>query len=886
MTGTGNWSNVTKTINSTVDCIIRWRVYANDTSNNWNTSSIYNYVTTNPSNISGCSVINTPGTVYLTQDINSATSPCINISTTNVTLDCQNHKINSTVLNTYGIYYAPSTSTNSYHSIKNCNLNDWSYGIYFGAVVGYNTYYANYNNFTNITIMANNSANAGIYVHGSYNQMVNISSSHSSRYSSTNGIYIDSGGDGNNQLTNITSNKHRYGIYLYKSNNDRLTNINVNDNLNWVAPIGETFQGYGLDFDSVDSTNVTDLTANDNNYGIVIGSTSSQNQLTNIITNNNEEYGLFILYDSNIISNLTAKNNSYGVYLQGAENNTINNSTIQNNTYGIHLSSAGQTTPNKIYNNLFNNTNNVAFSGTVYNNSWNTTNQTETNIIGGPYIGGNYWTNSTNNGYSDTCTDSNRDGFCDNAYNLTTGTSCTSGVNCGDNVDYFPLSYQYIYLEVTLITPLPNIVTKVVQNSTFNVNATITCRGGSCGTVQGTVRYNASSTSPDTTINTTIGTTPFYIVEALSRPISWQEVNNTGTYQNATYAYDDDFNDTSTYAEIRTYCIDNPCDQDESIEYTWDSIEPNATLFYTWSTSLTNYGSNNIYFWNWQTNQWDSKRGVETEDMAVRNLSINSTYVNSTGGFKVLFYTWSVYALSASASLIQLYDVYISTNISTISCGYLSENQVCNLTWKVNATGNINTYWKIDVNFNSSDSFLTPSDTADAIIKIVSISNLHIQGIALYYYTGERVNGNVTVIPLENPDDKDTSTVVNGEWSSDFYTETNSLEHLTIIVDDAQKIGYNELKLNNPATTIFNCSTQDIFISGYSVDLNSGNSITSGNVKVSILDTDYVNTTTFSGTWSIDFHPCLIPGKTYTLQVLVSDNTGKRGEFLQKYPAR
>jgi len=39
------WSNVTKVINSTVGCTIRWRVYANDTSNNWNVSDTYSYTT-------------------------------------------------------------------------------------------------------------------------------------------------------------------------------------------------------------------------------------------------------------------------------------------------------------------------------------------------------------------------------------------------------------------------------------------------------------------------------------------------------------------------------------------------------------------------------------------------------------------------------------------------------------------------------------------------------------------------------------------------------------------------------------------------------------------------------------------------------------------------
>ncbi len=41
----GNWSNVTKTINSTLGCTIKWMVYANDTSNNWNATDLFSYTT-------------------------------------------------------------------------------------------------------------------------------------------------------------------------------------------------------------------------------------------------------------------------------------------------------------------------------------------------------------------------------------------------------------------------------------------------------------------------------------------------------------------------------------------------------------------------------------------------------------------------------------------------------------------------------------------------------------------------------------------------------------------------------------------------------------------------------------------------------------------------
>jgi hypothetical protein len=45
MTGLADWSNITKTLNSTVGAFVQWRVYANDTSDNWNASLVYNLTT-------------------------------------------------------------------------------------------------------------------------------------------------------------------------------------------------------------------------------------------------------------------------------------------------------------------------------------------------------------------------------------------------------------------------------------------------------------------------------------------------------------------------------------------------------------------------------------------------------------------------------------------------------------------------------------------------------------------------------------------------------------------------------------------------------------------------------------------------------------------------
>ncbi|MEM7825537.1 MAG: PGF-pre-PGF domain-containing protein, partial [Candidatus Aenigmatarchaeota archaeon] len=93
-------------------------------------------------------------------------------------------------------------------------------------------------------------------------------------------------------------------------------------------------------------------------------------------------------------------------------------------------------------NNFFNNSINFYFEGNVYKNFWNTTKQLGQRIYSpGNQVGGNYWTNSNNNGYSDTCQDSDKDGFCDSPYTLS-----------ATNIDYLPLSDEY--LETTQFPPI------------------------------------------------------------------------------------------------------------------------------------------------------------------------------------------------------------------------------------------------------------------------------------------------------------------------------------------------------------------------------------------------------------------------------------------------
>lgn len=153
---------------------------------------------------------------------------------------------------------------------------------------------------------------------------------------------------------------------------------------------------------------------------------------------NSNHLGIVLKYSSNntLIKN-NANSNTLGIYFNYSDSNTITSNIASMNSHsGLRLLFSRN---NTIYNNIFNNTNNttghsIGWGGgggprPVYRNYWNITKTAGENIVGGPYLGGNFWALPNGTGYSQTCADSDRDGICDYSYKLSS-----------INIDYLPIA--------------------------------------------------------------------------------------------------------------------------------------------------------------------------------------------------------------------------------------------------------------------------------------------------------------------------------------------------------------------------------------------------------------------------------------------------------------
>jgi len=414
------------------------------------------------------------------------------------------------------------------------------------------------------------------------------------------GVLRASSTDTNVTIKNcVVSDWDSYGIHLSYANQTNITNTTINSNWRGIYLI-----------DSSSRNNLVNITADSNSVAFYIGSDASYNDLVNITADSNS-WGVF--FDDSTFNNITNSvfdsSVQYGVRLDGSHNNSMRDSRVSNSAiYGIYIEYGASS--NNFYNNLFNNTDNVEFSGTIAINYWNTTKQTGTRIYGeGTQIGGNYWTDPDGN-YSDTCTDSDEDGFCDNSYTLET-----------NNIDYLPLSDISMCMALSTSDTVYTLITNVSSDATcFTIeadNITLDCDGY-------TINYSKSSVG--------------------------YAINNSGGYDNLTIKNCNIFTDAT---DMYAYAIYTSGMEDSTITNNTINVS-NPSGFFQYGIFFDSSSSNTI-----------SDNTVTTYGAADHAIRIESSSHSNNISSNILIIEGSM--LTGGLYIVSSNDSYISSNNITAS---------------------------------------------------------------------------------------------------------------------------------------------------------------------------------------------------------------------------
>lgn len=381
--------------------------------------------------INSCSTLDIAGETYvLTANItDSGIDNCITISADNITFNCQNHLIDGDDIAVNGIYAGSVKNI----EIRNCYLSDWdTAGIYFDNV--------NYSEISDTEISS--CPMAGIELDLSHNNIL----------SDLNLVINDIG-----------------GVILLGSSHNTLSDIYIDGNN--MSSVGIYISFYDVGLYSNYNT-LTDSTIMSNDYGIIIED-SHYNALSDLIIRANTIGVDFSYSRHNTLYNSQISHNSQqGIYLEGANNSKIYFNIISDNGYsGVPISAgivlSDHSTKNLIYNNLFNNTDDVNLV-TSDINYWNVQPQRGTRIFTtGSLIGGNYWRS-----LSPTCP-CGSDGFC---YGEVDGSRGYIALEIGtNNVDNYPLC-QYYPAMVGGTTTIPEIPELEVEPTPFEITITDDCK--------------------------------------------------------------------------------------------------------------------------------------------------------------------------------------------------------------------------------------------------------------------------------------------------------------------------------------------------------------------------------------------------------------------------
>jgi outer membrane protein assembly factor BamB len=244
----------------------------------------------------------------------------------------------------------------------------------------------------------------------------------------------------------VTSDNDFIGFASNDNSNIRLVNYTSNNNV-----------AFGVILDDTEGFMMQDGVVNGNGGGISdgagISASNSRGSITRVTVSGDELFGILAMShsvisidDSHILdthgNGLQAENSECNVNnseIAGSENTgvTVYNEgasvqmsgcTIRDSDHvGIWFSDAAGGTQSIISNTIFNNTLNALIEEVNDPITWNTSKTAGTNIVNGPFLGGNYWASPDGTGWSQVTPDRG-DGFCNAPFVIDT-----------NNTDYLPL---------------------------------------------------------------------------------------------------------------------------------------------------------------------------------------------------------------------------------------------------------------------------------------------------------------------------------------------------------------------------------------------------------------------------------------------------------------
>jgi len=782
MSGLNAWSNVTKFINSTVNCPIRWMFYANDTSNNWNDSDIFSFNTT----IS-------PGWFNVTliepsPKICNATYPCERngqqIFWVNSTMECKKRDcgaIYGTVRYNSSVY--PDTTISK---IK-------------GTVP---FYVVDYNETILPTMAKNSTADETARINVSDNSYAHENCSGISSCSSPP-IFINF----------TTPSKYDFltidGYATYGTNGGG--SLQCYNGSSWISLID--LQPYETNL----TTDISSCSNSNGNYTFKsycsdVGGNANCDIYLNFVYLNksiNPKYCGHLSRDQSCNLNWIVNTTGGFDTNKSIDVNFTSDLNLWNDTNDTYIKIVDKEPP-QYYDNVTNNT--VAGYLTEFSTRWTDDNSLDSYRF-----------------YLDNCTgvfkkmneskfkNGGMEDWSKELYVINSTTGCIirwrfEANDTKNNTNYgFNNSFKvaFIVMPVELIVPNPSECTdanpcKKEQYKNYNVIANVTCKlvppdYGNCGRIFGYLRYNNSGPYPDTPI-TPAPSIPLGYASHFTSILLPMDINNTAYKIDNDllyYPYPDpimnSFTDSdyskinvsdnqrvSVYADTlgscagslkcsgldqgscslctctwqtsppsckfpaqdpcNTYLTQADCTQHSVCSCSWNI--PSKYAHFKFTFNLSSFDINSIenityYFQGYNAGpagqaylQFKNSTGWFRDDLntltGVEN-TYKRTFTDVTNMIENGLFTFGVTGMINTESSMTVYANYVNLTVkynasNPADCGILNKGDTCQLSWLVNATGGVDTALKLDVNF-TSEPYKTPpnnayNDTRDAVIKI------------------------------------------------------------------------------------------------------------------------------------------------------------------------